>query len=102
MDNLYETKPINFEELSFALRPGLEEAPYINKWMRSYGRRGYLTKLIIDQWPICETEPPDHRVGIDRLGGFFIIMSVGAAIALVSPWIVLWDMTRVKIIRLCK
>ena len=102
MGDIYETKPINFEELSFALRPGLEAAPNISKRMSAYGRRGYLTKLINQHWPICPSKKPDHRVGIDRLGGFFIIMSIGAAIAMISPWIASWDMTRVKMIRLCK
>ena len=87
-------KPINFEEQAFAMRMDLPQAPDINKAIRRYGRSGM---LVLDSWPACERKDPDHAVGVDKLSGFFIIMSVAAICALATPWIVSWRITRMKI-----
>ena len=100
--NIYETNPINFEEQAFVMRRGLPQKEEINRLMRNYGRSGYLTNLIFNHWPTCTPKPTPHAVDIDRLYGFFAIMGVCAIIALISPWVSSWDMTKVKMIRFFK
>ena len=100
--NIYQTEAINFEEQAFVLRRGLARKEEINKYMRQYGRTGYLTKLIVDQWQSCQSTTHVNAVGVDRLYGFFVIMGINAAVAFISPWLVSWDMTRVRIVRLWK
>ena len=97
--NIYSVRPINFEEQAFAMRRGLPQKDEINKKIREYGRNGILTKLLSKHTQPCKPKQTDHRVGVARLMGYFHIMSVAAGCALISPWIVSWNMTKIKIIK---